>query len=145
MLKIFEKSQHQPKRKKTWLFTLLPKIVSFLGLVGEERDLATIIPWWVTLRSQQRPVPGCRGLRWVQYVRCSQVSPSQPGRQRQVPRTWSQPAAFLQLHTWWQSSPKNPSGQAENAKRQFLAKFSYVHTYTYIRYIIIVSWTIIKL
>lgn len=72
----------------------------------------------------QCPIPrGGLGCGSRGHSRCSQLSPSQPGRQWHEPRTWSQPAAFLHLHTWWQSIPKNPSGQAGNAKHSFLAQF----------------------
>lgn len=92
------------------------KLFPFLASLGRNVTYLKVHPG--------RAVPGeVWGFGSGVYVRCSQLSPSQPGRQRHEPSTWSQPAAFLHLHTWWQSIPKNPSGQAGNAKHSFLAQF----------------------
>lgn len=58
------------------------------------------------------------------YVRWSHLAPTQPGRHWHVPMMWSQWAAFLHSHTWWQSTPKNPAGQAKNGKKVGFIKSS---------------------
>lgn len=103
------------KLKRADDFTQPSKIVPFFGITGKECDLSKSAAWQGSPR-------GVWGFGSGVYVRCSQLSPSQPGKQRHEPSTWSQPAAFLHLHTWWQSIPKNPSGQAGNAKHSFLAQ-----------------------
>lgn len=128
---MFDKCQQQLKKKKVDYLHSYQKLFPFFGIFGKECDLSKTVPWDVILHSQKKPVLVLKAFvnsdgECSLYVRCSQVSPSQPGRQRHVPRTWSQPAAFLHLHTWWQSSPKNPSGQAENAKDSFLAEFLFL-------------------